>query len=411
MHPWSPDVQQCPYQHYDRWREAAPVLWNEALGAWLVLGYDAAAFVLTHDDLFSSTNSIFVPRAAGVSVFPSAINLDPPHHTFARIGLAPAFGTEAVEQHWLPAARRATEAQVAALPRLSFDAVTGFSQPLSLRIIASGMGVEPEALPWLQRVYGDIAAGIGRNASDESDGTGAFVAAIRELRAYFVEAARQRQAMPRPDVLSVIAAAGGGQRLNDDEVAASLTSLFIIGVPALSHCVATLIRVLAEDPTLLARVYNDRDLVWNLVEECLRFDAPVQGLYRKARRDVDFAGVRVYRGDALCVLFAAANRDPDYVEYPSRFRLDEARADHPSFGAGVHACPAAALVRAAAEVIVNTLLDTFETLEPALGHEALITWRAAPFFRAMESYPVRYTLGAPPAARISDSVAPAFLRL
>jgi cytochrome P450 len=45
----------------------------------------------------------------------------------------------------------------------------------------------------------------------------------------------------------------------------------------------------------LDAVLKDRSLEQNAVEEALRLDAPVQGLFRTASEDVDVGGVRIPR--------------------------------------------------------------------------------------------------------------------
>jgi cytochrome P450 len=152
------------------------------------------------------------------------------------------------------------------------------------------------------------------------------------------------------------------------------------------------VRALAETPAMLERIRDDRGLVWNLVEEALRFEAPVQGLYRRAREEVELGGAKIATGDALCVLYGAANRDPRYAECPSTFSLDKARSDHLAFGRGAHACPGANLARIEAEVAINGVLDRFETLEALVASEADIRWRPATFLRGMASYRVAHTL-------------------
>ena len=134
---------------------------------------------------------------------------------------------------------------------------------------------------------------------------------------------------------------------------------------------------------MMDRVRDDRSLVWNPMEESLRYEAPIQGFYRKARQDMELAGKQIKAGDALCVLYAAGNRDPSEFECPAEFNLDKARRDHLAFGKGVHYCLGASLARLEGDIASNAVLDRFETLTPKSDYQ--VTWRKTPFSAAWTS--------------------------
>ena len=35
-HPFSPEMKQCPYPHYDDWRDDSPLVWSDEVKAWLL---------------------------------------------------------------------------------------------------------------------------------------------------------------------------------------------------------------------------------------------------------------------------------------------------------------------------------------------------------------------------------------
>ena len=166
---------------------------------------------------------------------------------------------------------------------------------------------------------------------------------------------------------------------------AFLVLLLVAGNETTTNLIGTAIRQLAEDPEMMKRVRDERGLVWNLIEESLRYEAPIQGFYRKATQDIELAGVQIKAGDPLCVLYAAGKWDPKKFECPAEFNLDDARRDHLAFGKGVHYCLGASLARLEADIAINAVLDNFETLTP---QETEIKWRKTPFFRGMVEYPV-----------------------
>jgi cytochrome P450 len=405
MHPWSPQVTACPYQHYDRWRADAPVAWSDDLRAWLVLGYEEASFVLEHDDIFSSANSIFAPGASGVDAFPSPINLDDPRHARVRTTIDASFTDRGVERDWAAVARRAVDERLEDLSVAAvdedergvsagtFDAVADFAFPVSVNVTATMLGVSAKKHEWFGRTAAALAAGLGAQMHEDAEAASNYFRALAGLRAYFEDHADASTGEGRSTLLARLTASENGHApMSGDELQALLALTTITATAPVTSLITTAVRALAETPTMLERIREDRGLVWNLVEEALRFDAPIQGLYRRARENVDLGGSEIAAGDALCVLYGAANRDPRYAECPSTFSLDSARSDHLAFGRGTHACVGANLARIEAEVAINGVLDRFETLEPLAASEADIRWRPATFLRGMASYRVAYTL-------------------
>jgi cytochrome P450 len=88
----------------------------------------------------------------------------------------------------------------------------------------------------------------------------------------------------------------------------------------------------------------------------LRMLAPVQGLFRKAIRDIELHGINIPKGAILHVRYGAANRDPGAFTEPDAFYATREHVmRHMSFGQGPHACVGAPLAR-------QELVTAFERL-------------------------------------------------
>ena len=392
MHPFSPEMKQCPYPHYDRWRDEGRVLWNAEMGAWLVLGYREAVSVLDDHRAFSSANSVFSPQAENVGGFPSIINTDEPRHRKLRALAAKAFTPRSIERDWAPRIQRIVDEQLDGIDAATFNVVGDLAYPLPVRMIAEIIGVESERFPQFKYWSDEIVKRIGVPADHVADPV-QFQVAIMELSTYFYQQMELRRRQPRDDLFTrLLEAEVDGERLTLAELQAFLVLLLVAGNETTTNLIGSAVRVLAEDPVLMRRLRADRSLVWNLVEESLRAEAPIQGFYRKALRDVELGGQQVRAGDALCVLYGAGNRDEREFDCPGEFNLDRARRDHLAFGKGIHYCLGASLARIEAGIAINAVLDRFETLTPQAGYD--VEWRLTPFFRGMMEYPVSYTAAA-----------------
>ena len=82
------------------------------------------------------------------------------------------------------------------------------------------------------------------------------------------------------------------------------------------------------------------------VEETLRLDSPVQGLFRSATREVEIGGVRIPEGAHLELLYASGNRDDARFHDADHFDLKRPdSSNHMAFGFGIHFCIGAPLAR------------------------------------------------------------------
>ena len=82
------------------------------------------------------------------------------------------------------------------------------------------------------------------------------------------------------------------------------------------------------------------------VEEALRYEAPVQGLFRVVMADTEVNGVKIPKGSRIMMRFAAANRDGARFQRPDELDVTRQNAGaNVAFGAGIHHCIGANLAR------------------------------------------------------------------
>lgn len=438
MNPFAPEVKACPYPFYEGLRAEHPVRWSPELSAWLVTSYEHAVAVLRDHRAFSSGNSIFGGPEHEHPVFPSIINADEPKHSQLRGLVAKAFAPRTLGKLWEPRIRELTTQLLDAVEgKEVFNVVADLAYPLPVTIIAEIIGVEGHRFAEFKEWSDGTIRRIGRVRPKNTDGhgpnavralgrktrtAGRLVAAgdyaglrarmvshlrklavlangrpgeelpdeLGPLQAYFARAVADRRANPREDLVTrLVLAEIDGERLSDAEIIAFCVLLLVAGNETTTSLISTAVRALVNHPELMATLRARPALIDGLVEEALRWDAPIQGFYRRATVGTELAGQPIEAGDALLVLYAAANRDPARFARPADFDVERSDRGHISFGAGNHYCLGAYLARLEARVSLQAIVDRFETLTVVEGHED--AWRDTPFFRGLVEYPLRFT--------------------
>ena len=117
-----------------------------------------------------------------------------------------------------------------------------------------------------------------------------------------------------------------------------------------------------EKPERWQTLLEDQSLIPQVVEESLRFDPPVLGLYRNTKRDIVLHGQMIPSGSKVYIHYAAANRDATVFPDPDEFDVSRIPQRHMSFGLGVHFCLGATTARLEAEVALRVLLERLPDL-------------------------------------------------
>lgn len=402
------DAIACPYPLFAQLRNEGGAMYNEALGAWLVTRYDDVRAILRDTERFSSLLPTG-PEKAGEALgrrigelmqdpdmlalvggamsrgrAAVLLNADPPDHRRQRRLVNPSFKPDrlrAFEAPVIETTRRLLDAMIAEMrDQGCVDLVSRFAVGLPMTIIALVLGVPDDDLATFKRWSDDLVMPVG-NADPSLEQVKGFVTSTKAFNDYFLAQIAERRRQPTTDILSDIAnAVIDGEELTDDEQLGMLRQFLVAGNETTTKLITNIVRALAEDQALQQRVRDDRSLVEPLVEEMLRIEAPVGGLFRRAKVDVEVNGTHIPAGDHLWLLFASANRDGAKFAEPDSIDVDRANVrEHLAFGNGEHFCPGAGLARTEARIALDLMLDALTNIRLADGNE----------FRFVDSFVLR----------------------
>ena len=350
------------FPQYRRLRDEAPVAWNTESGFWAVSRWDDVMAVSTDPETFCSGRGILVMEiGASYDSPPTMMHTDPPEHTVYRKLVQPGFA---------PGRMRALEADVRRRAKLlvdeieagrAIDFVETVAVPFPLYIISALLGMPDE--DW-RRFY-EWSEAVIPGATDWSEEKRAELQL--DMHDTLLATTVARRADPHDDLISVLAEVEiEGRRLSDAELAMFLIQLLVAGNETTRNLISGGLVALAENPGQWDRLRRDRALVPAAVEEMLRWTTPVISFMRTATRDAELGGQPIQSGDPLLLLYASANRDErQFGAGAGRFDVGRAPNHHVGFGFGAHFCIGAALARIEARVLLEELLDRFETVELA----------------------------------------------
>ena len=371
-----------PYAYFDYLREQAPVLREPHHGIFMVTGYEESLEIYNDPDRFSSCMSTTGPFAGCPIPLEGHENedisgliekyrdqtpfsdqlptMDPPEHTNHR-GLLMALITpkrlKENEEYMWQLADKQIDSFIA---RGECEFMDAFAQPFAVLVVADLLGVPAEDRVEFRKQLirrEREAGGVGIGAVEERDVQHSPLEWLYETFSTYIEDRRQN---PRGDILSGLAAAKfeDGSTPEPLDVARVAANLFAAGQETTVRLLSYAFQMIGDRPDLQKKLREDRSLIPNYVEECLRTEAPVKGDFRLAKKPTTVGGVDIPAGSFLYVANSAANRDSRQFENPDKFQIDRKNARlHVAFGRGRHACPGAPLARAEAVVSINRMLD------------------------------------------------------
>jgi cytochrome P450 len=235
-----------------------------------------------------------------------------------------------------------------------------YAQPFAVLVVSDLLGVPPEdRIKFRKQLIRQEqeSGGVGIGGVEEREAQHSPLAWLYETFSAYVE---DRRRNPTGDILSGLAAATfpDGSVPEPLDVARIAANLFAAGQETTVRLLSYAFQVIGDRPDLQQRLREDRSLIPNFVEECLRIEGPVKGDFRLAKKPTKVGGVDIPAGTFLFIANSAANRDSRKFENPGELQIDRKNArEHVAFSRGIHACPGAPLARAEAVVSLNRMLD------------------------------------------------------
>ncbi|OKH46975.1 cytochrome [Calothrix sp. HK-06] len=360
-----------PYSFYERARVEEPLFYSPLLNGYVLTRYDDILAVLKDHVRFSSTDTLspiveFTPEVyqvfrQGFPLVRDLVNSDGEEHQRLRAPFLKAFSLEKLE---------AVESDIYAISNRLIDAfindgktdiISQFAHPLPLEAILTMYGIATDKMADIKGWCYDMNALIFSPLppSEQVKCAHSFVA-MQHYVASLIE--EQRKApQNKDDLISTIATSD----LSMPYCVRILCGLIQAGHKTSSHLIGNAVKHLLEHPHLWQAICNNPSLIPHVVEEALRYDAPVSSMSRTTTQEVELAGITLPANTRIFLMYGSANRDE--AKYNNANELDIERfahttPNHLAFGHGIHHCIGSNLARKEARIALELLSQRLPNL-------------------------------------------------
>ncbi len=405
-------LQNCPYHAYRLLRDEAPVWRDPITGFYVITRFDDLRDVLLDPARFA--NGIQGGQGGGRDVLnaeraqrmrqlyetkgwlPAATlaGRDDPNHKQMRAMFNDAFRPKRINAMDPFVEATAYKLIDAFVDAGHCDWVKQFAVPLPLIVIGHQVGV-PEEDIWRIKAWTDAwVQRLGMMQTEEEERWS--VEMEIEAQHYFQPIFERLRRTPDDSLLSEMVnrvIPEWGRPLNDNELHAEMMAdTFVGGSETSTNAISAGVMLLIQNPDVWQRLKADPDRhLKTFIEEVLRLEAPVQGLFRTAVEDITLHGVTIPKGAMVNIRYAAANRDEREFECPEQLDLDRDKPGrHLAFGSGVHHCLGAPLARRELFWAFKALVDRIDEMWFAPGRN---DFTVAPNFslRALKELHIEFT--------------------
>ncbi len=379
-----------PYPIYRRLQAECPIFKWEQYGHWCFARYDDVNALL-RDRRFG--RQILHVASRGELGWPetpphilpfaqhethSLLELEPPVHTRLRGLITRAFLSRQIER-LRPFIVNLSNGLIDGFEAQDeVDILAQYATPLPVLVICELLGAPAEMAPqFLTWSHDHVAMYMAKRDRVIEDGA---VKAVLEFSSYMRGLIAARRKNLGSDLLSeLIRAESEGQKLSEDELVTTAILILNAGHEATVHSLGNGLKAMLERGL-------SGPITPELVDEILRFDPPLHMFTRYALEDLEFAGLKIKKGEVVGLMLGAANHDAAKFAAPGQFTPTRDPNPHLSFGAGIHFCIGAALARLEMQVALEAL---FKRL-PGMKLASVPQYKDVYHFHGLEDLRVRF---------------------
>ncbi|KWT63395.1 hypothetical protein ADL21_02990 [Streptomyces albus subsp. albus] len=363
--PLSDSQLDDPYPVYKRMRDECPIVFDETRNVWVVTRHEDVLTVALDPKTYSSENAVRLStgdepeevRAVleqGWPLTPNLTESDGEQHRRLRAMVGRVFTPGRVAQLDPFIRKTADELIDGFIAAGRTDIIEDYAWPLPLITMGQILGIPQDDVPQLHRWSYDwlrLSESVHPVAHRVE-----YAHSVVAMQHYIMDLFHGAGKTDDDGLISLLLQSADEASMGTVQVMQLVMNLIIAGHVTVTRAIGNGVVTLLHHRIDVGGPQLDEQLSKMMVDEILRFESPVQGLFRTVTTDTELGGVRLRRGERVMVHWGAANRDERAICDPDRFDIERRTSRHNlAFGRGVHACLGAPLARLQLQIALPRL--------------------------------------------------------
>ena len=360
--PFSNSQLSDPYSFYEEARNNEPIFYSNTLDGYVVTRYEDIITILKDPIKYSSkdnlqpigeyTKETIDVLRTGFPFVSDLVNSDGERHKFLKEPLLKVFAPARIIEMEGSVCATANRLVNKFIKDGQADILEQFAFPMPLEVILNLYGVPLEKMSDIKIWCNDMAELFSSplTPTRQVECARSFVS-LQYMVADLIE---QRRKSPQDDLISNIQ----DSDLTMPDMVMVLCGLIFAGHKTTSHLIGNALKILLEKPELWQAVRENPSIIPGVVEEALRYDAPVPAVNRTTTGTVEIGGLILPKGTKLFLMYGSANRDENKYENAKNFdikRFQQKNPPHLAFGHGMHRCIGSKLALTEARIALQIL--------------------------------------------------------
>lgn len=345
------------HTRYAKLRKEAPVAYVPAVNLWLVTRAEDVEFVTTHPDLFTAqvTDSPLDRSFNGKSL----LTMDGDEHLNMRKSLdskyRPRMVSTYIDDLVMPIAIQQLTEIISNDRR---ELVSSYFEPISVLSLGAVLGLGHLSADILQHWFHGLAMGA-TNFERDPEKQKISDAVESEMNNELLPIMERLLATPDDSTISHMLHSGmpDREKRSAEYILPTLKLTILGGMQEPGHGAAATFFAMANIPGAFDRLRRSPELWDDVIQEGLRWIAPIGTQTRQTTQDVELGGVVIPAGSAVAAVIASASRDETVFTQPDVFDMDRPRESNASFGYGPHFCAGHAFARGVERISLQVLVE------------------------------------------------------
>ncbi len=362
---YSDEFQQNPAATFARMQSKCPFHKSEKLGWYSVFRFADIQNIVRDNATFSvkyGPGPNYAEPGAGAVL----VSADPPLHGKQKQAILAGFTPELIAGMESGIRAFVTSLFDELLPKGECDIVQDLAVPIPMWVICNMLDLDYESdhkqlREWVEVLAGSVFIDPGNDKLEKTR-----VASVQALMAFFtphIQAKVDKDLAgedPGSDLIGLLAKGRvDGERISMAEMLSFAQFLLVAGSGTTTNLISNFVKLMLEFPEQFAKLKANPELMDNAIEEVLRYDAPVHGLFRTNNVAIKLGELDVPADSKICLMWGSANRDPEVFEDPNTFNIERdlrTLRRNMTFGQGLHKCLGAPLARLECKVFAEEFL-------------------------------------------------------